>query len=229
MSTPLSLDDPFTLFLFIVATILILGYGIGRWTNHRRSQKISNWLEPGLRSLGGTPSVLKVNRSAFRFQVTDARRPFRTVTASVVLISREFLPTWLWEWLKGRHDLLVVHVTYRQSPSLAGEIVDPTNELGRRGAAQAAELGWPGTQLPPHWRLYPAPDTPISRLETLAGILESGPFVPWRVALRRQAPHLLLSMPMPDLNGTQSAQLAHLLKKLSSVTHTASEMEGGGR
>jgi len=229
LSTPLSLDDPFTLFLFAMATILMLGYGIGRWTNHQRTRKISDWLEPGLRSLGGTPTALKVNRSAFRFQVTNARPPFQTVTASMVLISREFLPTWLWERFKGCDDLLLVHVTFRQPPSLAGEILDPANELGRRGAAQAGELGWPATQLPPRWCLYSAPDTPISRLETMVGILESSPFVPWRVALRREAPHMLLSMPMPHLDEIQSVQLAHLLKKLSRVTHTASEMEEGGR
>ncbi|GAB4542570.1 MAG: hypothetical protein Kow0063_34730 [Anaerolineae bacterium] len=229
MSTPLSLNDPFTLFLFVTATILMIGYGVGRWTNQRRARKISDWLEPGLRSLGGTPTVRKVNRSAFRFQVTNARRPFQTVTTSVVLISREFLPAWLWERIKGRDDLLVVHVTFRQPPKLAGEIVDPGNELGWRGEAQAQELGWAGAQFPPRWRLYAAPDTPISRLETMADILESSPFVLWRTALRQEAPHMLLSMSMPDLDGTQSQQLAHLLKKLSNVANAPSEMEGGGR
>jgi hypothetical protein len=40
---------------------------------------------------------------------------------------------------------------------------------------------------------------------------------------------MLLSMPMPDLDQTQSKQLANMLKKLSSLTHSASEPEGGGR
>ena len=227
MSTPLSLNDPFTLFLFVTAVVLMIGYGVGRWTNHQLAQKISDWLEPGLRSLGGTPIAHGISRSAFRFQITDARRPFQTVTASVVLISREFLLTWIWEWLRGRHDLLVVHVTFRQPPTLEGEIVDPNNELGRRGAAQAQEYNWPVTDLPPRWRLYHAPDTPRSRLEAIADHVTSGPFVPWRVALRRNAPHMLLSMPLPKLEQVQSRQLADLLKKLSNLTHTASEVGGG--
>ena len=230
MFTPLSLDDPFTRFLFVAAIILMIGYGVGRWTNSQRAQKISNWLEPGLRSLGGTPTVQKISRSAFRFQMLNARRPFQTVTTSVVLISREFLPTWLWEWLHSRNDLLVIHVTFRQPPSLEGEIVDPGNELGRRGEAQAKEQNWLSVDIPPGSRLYYAPDTPPARLEAVAETMMSGPFSPWRVALRRHAPHMLLSMPMPDLDQTQSKQLASMLKKLSNLAHdSASDSEGGDR
>jgi hypothetical protein len=218
LSTPLSLNDPFTLFLFVTATVLMIGYGVGRWTNSQRAQKISNWLEPGLRSLGGTPTVQKINRTAFRFQMVNARRPFQTVTTSVVLISREFLPTWLWEWLHKRNDLLVVHVTFRRPPALEGELVDPASELGRRGEAQAQEHNWPSTDVPPRWRLYHAPDSPPSRLEAMAK-MASSPFTLWRVALRRNAPHMLLSMPIPDLDQTQSKQLANMLTKLSRLTY----------
>lgn len=229
MPTPLSLNDPFTLFLFVTAAVLMMGYGVGRWTNSQRAQKISHWLEPGLRSLGGTPTVQKINRTAFRFQMVNARRPFQTVTTSVVLISREFLPTWLWEWLHGRDDLLVVHVTFRQPPTLEGEVVDTADKLGQRGAAQAGEHNWPSAEFPPRWRLYHAPDSPPSRLEAIATAVTSSPFQPWRVALRRNAPHMLLSMPVPDLDQAQSKQLADILKKLSRLAHSASDPEGGDR
>jgi hypothetical protein len=224
--TPLSLDDPFTRFLFVMATILMIGYGVGRWTNQQRTRKISNWLEPGLRSLGGTPTAQKISRSAFRFQMANARSPFQTVTTSVVLISREFLPTWLWEWLKGRDDLLIVHVTFRQAPAIQGEVVDPTNELGRRGEAQAQDLGWSRVDLPPRWRLYAAPETHLSQLETMVKIVTSSPFAPWRIALRRDAPHMLVSMPMPHLDETQSKQLADVINRLSRVAHSEPKSEG---
>jgi len=229
LSTSLSLNDRFTLFLFIAAAILMIGYGVGRWTNSQRSRKISDWLEPGLRSLGGTPTVQKINRSAFRFQMVNARRPFQTVTASVVLISREFLPTWLWESLHNHDDLLVLHVTFRQPPTLEGEIIDPGSELGRRGESQAKEQNWLSVDRPPRWRLYYAPDVPLSRLEAMAENVMSSSFAPWRLALRRNAPHMLLSMPMPDLDQTQSRQLANMLKKLSSIGHLDLEPEGGSR
>lgn len=220
MSTPLSLNDPFTLFLFVIASVMMVGYAIGRWTNQRRARRISDWLEPGLRSLNGTPTVQRVSRSAFRLQVTNARRPFKTVTTSVVLISREVIPTWLFECLKGHRDLLVVHTTFRQPPNLEAEIIDPNNELGRRGEAQAQEYNWPVLASSPSWRLYHAPNVSPALVQALADHFPSSPFEPWRVALRRDAPHMLLSMPMPDLEQVHSRQLVDMLSELSKLVHS---------
>ena len=229
MPRTISLDDPFTLFLFATAVVLMIGFGVGRWTNTQRARAIADWLEPGLRSLGGTAAVQKINRSAFRFKMSDARPPFQTVTTSVVLISREFLPTWLWERINSRNDLLMVHVTFREPPVLEGEIVDPDNELGRKGEAQAQALNWSSLDIPPRWRVYHAPDIPDHGLEKMANYLTPSPLAPWRVALRRNAPHLLLNMPMPDLEEIHSRELAVLLKKLSTMAHTASEQGGDNR
>ncbi len=217
MFAPLSFNDPFTIFLLILAAVLMAGYAVGRWTNQRLSRRISAWLEPGLRSLRGTPSVQPVQRSIFRIQVTNARRPFQTVTASVVLISREVLPTWLWEKLNRRRDLLVVHVTFRQSPAQEVEIVDPGNELGRRGLAQIKNLDWPAADVPPRLRLYRAPNTSPACAQALADAVAASPFGPWRVALRRAAPHLLLSMPLPDLDRADSKKLVDWLNELSKL------------
>ena len=83
----------------------MIGYGVGRFVNRRRSKQISAWLEPGLRSLGGTPLAQKVSQTSFRFKVVQAVKPFATVTASVVLLSREVLPTWLWEKINRRSEI----------------------------------------------------------------------------------------------------------------------------
>jgi hypothetical protein len=226
LPTPISLDDPFTLILFVVATVMMAGYLVGRQTNQRRGRQISNWLEPGLRSLGGTPAVHRLTRSAFRFQVTDARRPFRTVTSSVVLISREVLPTWLWERLRGNQDVLVMHVTLRQPPAVEAEIVDPNNELGRRGELQAQEYKWSAVNVPPGWRLYHAHETSLPRLKTIAGLVTASPFAPWRVALRRNAPHMLISMPVPNLHQVHSKQLVDVLTQLSKLAQPPAGVDG---
>jgi hypothetical protein len=63
--------------------------------------------------------------------------------------------------------------------------------------------------------LYHSADTPLRNVQTLAGEVASKPFSPWRVAVRRNAPHMLLSMPMPDISRVQSAELVRWLTKLS--------------
>jgi len=219
----LSLSDPFTLFLFVAASVLMVGYAAGRWVNRRRAQRISAWLEPGLRSIGGKPAAQRLSLSAFRFKTVDANHPFSTVTATVVLISREALPTWLWERLHGRRDVLVWHVTWRQLPTLEAEILDPSSELGRRGETQARRLGWVATELAGGRRSYGPPDGAPARLQALAGELARCPVDAWRLAVRSNAPHVLLSMPVPDLVQLRSKELIELLSRLSKVCHS-----GGG-
>jgi hypothetical protein len=211
----LSFNDPFTLLLLSSATILLLGYLAGRAVNKRRARLISAWLEPGFRSLGGTPAVQAVKPSVFRVKVVGARTPLDVVTATVVLISREWLPTWLWELLRGNQDVLVVHLTLKQPPSMEAEIINPNNDLGRRGEEQVRALGWASVDADPGCRLYYSADTPLRNVHTLAGEVASKPFTPWRVAVRRNAPHMLLSMPMPDISRVQSAELVRWLTKLS--------------
>ena len=219
MFEPLSFDDPFTLFLIVVATVMMLGYLLGRWVNDRRGQRISAWLEPGLRSLGGTPFVQRLSRSTFRVKVIHAGNPFSTVTVSVVLISREVLPRWLWERLHRRRDLVVFHVSFRRPPVLEAEILDPSSELGQRGESQAQDLGWSVDDLPDGRRLYWSAETPLARVEAMAKETARRPFTPWRVAVRHDAPHLLVSMPVPELDGAQSTELARLLVSLSRLAH----------
>ena len=154
--------------------------------------------------------------------MANARRPFRTVTVSAVLISREVLPIWLWERLNGRHDLLIVHVTFRHHPALEAEIIDPGNELGRRGELQAQEHDWLRMDLSPRWRLYHSSKTPHAHVQTIADYVVLSPFGPWRVALRRSAPHMLLNMPMPNLDQIHSRQLARMLTELARLAHSPS-------
>jgi hypothetical protein len=102
---------------------------------------------------------------------------------------------------------------------LEAEILDPSSELGQRGESQAQALGWLVDDLPDGRRLYWSTETPLARVEAMAKETAKGPFTPWRVAVRHDAPHLLVSMPVPELDGTQSKELARLLVSLSRLTH----------
>ena len=223
MFNPLTLNDPFTMFLFVAAIVLMIGYGVGRFVNRRLTRQISSWLEPGLRSLGGTPVAQKVDRTSFRFKVVQAAKPFATVTTSVVLLSREVLPTWLWEKVNRHQDVLLIHVTFRQLPAVETDVVDLSNELGRRGREQVKALGWSDLGQMERWHLY-APDvTHREAVERLVNVIAGGQFKPWRVALRRGAPHMLISMPMPDTKSLRSADLVKWLRQVARTANAGSQ------
>lgn len=214
MFPSLSLDDPFTLLLAVLATLGVVGYLVGRAVNKRRVQQISAWLEPGLRTLGGTPGVQAVNRTAFRVKVAQARPPFAVVTATTVLISREALPTWLWELLNRRSDVLVFHLTLRRPPTIEADLLDLGSDLGRRGEAQVRALGWTDAGGKGVHRLFHASTTDPADLGSLTEFVGTGRYVPWRLAVRRNAPHVLISMPLPDVRREPSADLVRWLSTL---------------
>jgi len=217
---PLSLNDPFTVFLLVVAGVMVAGYLIGRSVNKRRGQAITAWLEPGMRALGGAPAVQAVNRTAFRVKVMQARNPFLTVTASVVLISRESLPTWLWEALNRRQDVLIFHLTLKQAPTMEADVVNPASDLGRRGEAQVKDLGWSSVEAEEGYRLYHSATTPPGDVRALAAEAARKGLAPWRVAVRRNPPHILISLPMPDIRSVPSADLMRWLTRLARTAHT---------
>ncbi|MCS7261662.1 MAG: hypothetical protein NZ765_12950 [Anaerolineae bacterium] len=215
MFAPLTLDDPFTLFIVTLASILIIGYLIGRAVNRGRARAISAWLEPGMRTLGGTPLVQAVNRTAFRVKVLQARAPFSVVTASVVLLSREVWPIWLWERLHRNSDVVFFHFTLRHSPRIGLEIVDPTRELGRRGKAQAERLQWPLAARRGTYHLY-CPDGHLSaqHMEELLNHVVTARYTPHRVAVRAHAPHVLVSFAFSEIQSGSSTELLRWMNRL---------------
>ena len=215
MSAPLSLNDPFTLFIVALASILIIGYLIGRAVNRRRARAISAWLEPGMRALGGTPLVQAVNRTAFRVKITQARAPFSVVTASVVLLSREVLPIWLWERVHRNSDIVFFHLTLQRSPRIGVEIVNPTCELGRRGKAQAEHLQWPLATTRGAYHLYcPEGNTFGPLMNNLLTQVADARYVPHRVAIRAHAPHVLVSFAFSEIQRFSSAELMRWMTQL---------------
>ena len=218
MFPSLSLGDPFTLFLAALATLGVVGYLVGRAVNKRRTQAISAWLEPGMRGLGGTPAVQAVNRTAFRVKVVQARPPFSVVTATTVLISREAFPTWLWEATNRRRDVLIFHLTLRRPPTVEADWLDPTAELGQRGASQVRALDWTDGGVQGAYHLFHAPTTDPTQLAALAALVAESRYRPYRVAVRRHAPHLLISMALPDIRSETSADLIRWLSRLVKAT-----------
>lgn len=215
MFAPLSLSDPFTLFLVALAGVLIVGYLIGRAVNRGRARAISAWLEPGMRTLGGTPIVQAVNRTAFRVKVTRARAPFSVVTASVVLLSREVLPIWFWEWIRRNSDIVFFHLTLQRSPLIGVEIVNPACELGRRGKDQAERLQWPLATTRGAYHLYcPEGDTSNQHMGELLAHVAAGRHTPHRVAIRANAPHVLVSFAFSEIQRFSSAELMRWMTQL---------------
>ena len=131
--------------LWGVIIVVVLGYLAGNWLNRRRSRFIGSWLQSALSTLGGQPAwnLIGTMSSGVQLTVNHAARPFRQFTITYHMMTREFLPLWLLEMLRGKRDLMSVRADLRGSLNEEIEVV-PLHGGLRRALDQHAGTS-PGT------------------------------------------------------------------------------------
>jgi len=100
--------------LWWVALLLLLGgYLAGTWLNRKRSKALGFWLQSGLGVLGSKIQWKWIGTMSSGAQVTvrDARKPFRQLEITYLLLTRELAPLWGIELLRGKRDLLILRAT----------------------------------------------------------------------------------------------------------------------
>ncbi len=136
--------------LWLALIVLVLSYLAGAWLNRRRGKAIGHWLQGGLASLGGKPAW-KVTRSlstGAEVTVFDAARPFQQVQASYYLMTREIMPLWGIELLRGKRDLLAIRANLRVQPVAEYELVPLQGKLRTLLDEKAGEQPWQWQEMP---------------------------------------------------------------------------------
>jgi hypothetical protein len=129
--------------------VLALWYGGGYLYNRSRGQRFFRWLEAGLDVLGGEREAGWIGSpaSGARVNVVHAAPPFRRLEITLLLESREMLPLWLFGYLRGRRDGLIIKATLR-SPRPGEVEVVPTTGQTAQGLHQEQERPWTWQQGP---------------------------------------------------------------------------------
>jgi hypothetical protein len=211
-------NDPYGLVLIILILALGFGFLLGSQFNRQRRSKILNWIEPQLRQLGGQPGVQGISRTVFRIHLEKPRPPSQHVTTTILLMSREFFPLWVWEKVHGLNDILIFHYTLHETPKMEMELVDPSSRFGQAGLQQTADLGWREGDIAGGYQLRFSQDSSADDARRLAQFIAAGGLPINRLALRRSAPHILLNLPSPILAADSAQSLAKLLKMLPVET-----------
>lgn len=110
-----------------VSTVLILAYIRGFYYNRRRAGQIQAWLEDGLQTFGPISPGDKLPGMATggRLEVKRATPPVKRVEAVYMLAPRENPVFWLFHVFQGRHDELILWVTYQAIPEQQVEVARP--------------------------------------------------------------------------------------------------------
>lgn len=180
-----------------LAAFLLMWYVVGIQVNRRRAVSLVRQVRDSIHPFGGTATIRWIGRSAFRIEAEQLAPPFVRLGISVLLEPRETFFLWAVGRLGGRRDWLVTGVTLHGRVGASFEVYHPK----RRGASQVAhdirEKGWreePLVARPPLLCAGPDADERALAREVIGAV---GGIDVWRVGLQPEAPHLIVSLPIP--------------------------------
>lgn len=123
-----------------IGIFLALWYVAFSMFNRRRGVAVYRWLQVGMERLQGSVSGkwLGSSGSGARLMVDNAADPFRKIEIIYLLASRELLPLFLVNLLRGKRDQLILKVTTRHNPHCELELVRSKSGLARQMRAEAS-------------------------------------------------------------------------------------------
>lgn len=201
----------------IVASILILGYIAGYYSNRQRAVKIFAWLKEGLETLGTVTMGDKLPgmASGGRLEVNQPAPPLKIVEAIYLMAPRENLIFFLFSLLQGRSDELIVWITYQSRPEQSVEVARRGNrqfETRLRDASKPAL-----TMQQTDGRLQMAAEDKVGSTISakVQAFLNHYPSRVVRLAIRPEKPHLFLRINLRIMQQVSAGELFSELKGLA--------------
>lgn len=186
--------------VIIISVFLVVWYVIFATINRRRGIGMYYWLREGLQTLGDIAEARWIGSSGSgaRLVVDKADKPFQRIEMIYLLESREILPLWIFNRLRGKRDEIILKASLRNPPSLEVEVA-------RSGDRQFHDLVDKEQKKP--YNLLPDSEPFViaqrgqpdeSWLGRLGEFLERYEDNLFRISLQRDSPHLILRSYLPD-------------------------------
>lgn len=201
--------------LFLVVLAFLLWFAFGTQRNIRKGNSAIEWLQGGLPLLGRRASLRWLGSTAVELAIADAKEPFSSAEVVVALEPRDL--GWLWALgrARGRRDLLILRGRLRGAPRFEIEAGDEAGWTGRDGlrrldpeAWRRADWGIPGVEI-----AHSADADPGLAHRWWESFSAAGLSV-WRVAVRRDVPHVQVHLALPDTSTARADELVRLFLQL---------------
>ncbi|RMF38906.1 MAG: hypothetical protein D6759_00330, partial [Chloroflexi bacterium] len=201
--------------IIAIAILMALWYVGGTWYNRRRGIRTLTWLREGLQRLGGRLEMAWIGSAASgaRAVVSKANPPFRQLEAIFLLESREILPLWVINRLRGRRDELIIKAQLR-SPR-RGEIeVVPAGSRLERSLRRDEQAPWEWEEGPYGLRIARRGLQGKALGQAVGAFLQDYGAALYRLSWRRSKPHLLLHLRLSGLIERPASDLFNALRTI---------------
>lgn len=204
--------------IFLVVGAFLIGwYVIGNELMRRRAGRLAVWGKRTLDPMGGKQSIRWLTMHSFRLEVEGPRPPYRAASLTGLTEAWDVPMNWLWNRLRGRRDIAMVQLTLRQAPIWGLELFRPGSLVAGDSRHYARLEAW-GEEPLDEFRLAPAAEAPRALARELLGALGPHRQRLLRLAVRRQAAHLILTIAVPDPARVDTAELSRVLQELARIT-----------
>ena len=196
----------------------MLWFALGTQRNISKGNAALRWLQGGLPQLGKRTTMRWLGSTAVELKISDPEEPFAAAEVVVALEPRDL--GWLQAVgrVRGRRDLLIMRGRLRRAPRFEIEAGNTLGWTGRDGlglldwsAWDRAEWGLAGVEV-----AHSSDADPQTLRRVWQGF--SGIGAPlWRLAVRRDIPHVQVHLALPDITKTRADELVRLFVELGHV------------
>lgn len=202
--------------LWIIIIVLAAGYLAGQGLNRQRSKRIAAWLQAGLGALGGRVAWkwLRSMNAGAEVTVQETRPPYRSLVIGYYLLTREFSPLWLVEWLRGKRDLMSLRADLRTQPLREFDVLPSEGKLRKEFDEAAGQQAHQWHELTGGFGLATLGQPSQALIQRVQRFLNTyGPYVE-RISLRRRTPHVIAFFRLSGLENMKSEELWRALGDL---------------
>lgn len=206
--------------VIILSIFLAAWYFVFAVINRRRGLGVYAWMRAGLKVLGEISQSAWIGSSGSggRLVLENPEKPFQRIEAVYLLQSREILPLWIFNRLRGKRDQMILKATLRGAPAAeieagrSGErefesvlTRDLKNPYSRASLEGGLDVAWRGVQ--------------AARLQQgVREFLSRHPDQVTRLSLQKSKPHLILQSQLPDVRSQPAEEFFKELKELFQDT-----------
>ncbi len=202
--------------IIIAAGVFLAGwYGVFFVLNRRRGIATYYWLREGVEAKIGeitNAGWIGSSASGAHFEVGKAEVPFKQLEILFLLESREILPLWIFNRLRGKRDELILKASLRASPKLEVEVA-------HKGGRHLKGLVSEGQKRPYEWISASGGFDIVRRgrkdsgmVERLMAFLDQHGAAVQQISLRRKMPNLVVRVSLSSIQDEPAGEFLAALQ-----------------
>jgi hypothetical protein len=205
----------------IIGGAFVAWFAGGMIFNLRRGGAILEWMQDGLPLIGPRTTFRWLGSSVAEMGIGQAKKPFRKMDVLLVFRPRDIIFLWAASFLQGRSDVLILRCHLISVPQLDLELADPKSWTGKMEIRRLRERNWEekpyqGLRLLAPRGLLGLAEENLNRLAPRMGQF-SDHYV--RFGLRKEAPQLVIHVPMPRIKEQSARTYFQALQALGADIH----------